>query len=145
MRGAVRGMAGHEAVTLDHALEPTPLRDTLHVDVATLLEQRDGQRLADLEPVERLHAELAQELHRRQVARLELAQCGTRHPSLLRAAVAELDGLVAVALHGAHLGDRAGPRLDHGHGNPLALLVEELGHPHLLTDQSDHWRVTPSY
>src|SRR5205814_1790836 len=125
--------------------EPAALGDALDVDVAALLEQRHRQVLADLEAVERLDAELAHELRRGQVARLELAQRRTRHPPLLHRAVAELDGLVAVAIDGAQLGDRAGPRLDHGHGNPLALLVEELGHSHLLTDQSDHWRVTPKY
>ena len=48
----------------------------------------------------------------------------------------ELDGQVAVALGGLHLGDVAGPGLDQGRGRDHAVVVEQPGHAQLPTQQT---------
>jgi hypothetical protein len=78
---------------------------------------------------------------RRQVALLELPQDGAREARLLVGAEAELDRDVAVALARPHFGHGARAGLDDGHGDAVALLPEDLGHAHLLADQSHHVRV----
>jgi hypothetical protein len=51
-------------------------------------------------------------------------------------AVGDLDGVVAVALGRAHLGDHVGGHLDDGDGNELAVLVPDLGHAELRAEQA---------
>src|SRR4029079_3038215 len=96
---SVRGRASAEVVALDHALEALALAGADDVDGVTRLEDLDRDLVADLGLVAVLQAQLAQHLHRRQVAarRLEVAGLGLGH--LLDLAVldqAELHRLVAV-------------------------------------------------
>src|SRR5262245_14252084 len=81
---------------------------------------------------------------RRQVALLELPEHGLREALLLVRAEAELERGVAVGLAGADLGHHARARLDHGHGHDVALLVEELRHADLSSDQPDHVLISMS-
>ena len=51
-------------------------------------------------------------------------------------AEAQLHGLVAVAFHGLLLHHGAGASLDHGDGNDLAVLIEQLSHAQFLADDT---------
>src|SRR5690349_2676488 len=76
---------------------------------------------------------------------LQVAELRLREPVLRDFAVGDLDGVVAVdvgLLDGAH-GTRTG--LDHGHRGHLAgLLVEDLGHAKLLSDDAFHSLISMS-
>jgi hypothetical protein len=61
-----------------------------------------------------------------------------REVLLAARAEADLEGLVAVAIGGAHLHDGARTRLDHGDGNEVAALHEALGHSEFLADEAEH-------
>src|SRR6185503_1433674 len=135
---AVRGMTALEAVTLDDAREAAALRGALDVDVLALLEDRRVQRLAERVGAHIRDAEFTQVARRRKVALRELAEVGLREALLLVRAEAELERGVAVALRGADLRHGARPRLDHGHGHDVALLVEDLRHADFSANQTDH-------
>ena len=63
---------------------------------------------------------------------------------LLDVAETELNSLVAVGLSGLHLANRVGLCLDNGDGDDLVVLVENLGHADLFTEDSvDHSRYPP--
>src|SRR2546422_4854499 len=82
-----------------------------------------------------LEADLADDPHRGDVRLLEQAGRGLRHVLLLRAE-AELERVVAVGVLGPDPEDRAGPRLDDGHGEVVAVVAEDLGHADLPPDES---------
>ena len=51
----------------------------------------------------------------------------------------QLNRGVSVGLRGLDLGYETGTRLDDGHGDAVAVHVEKLCHPHLLSDDSHHF------
>src|SRR5947208_3402896 len=91
--------------------------------------------LVALELLGLLEADLADDPHRGDVRLLEQAGRGLRHVLLLRAE-AELERVVAVGVLGPDPEDRAGPRLDDGHGEVVAVVAEDLGHADLPPDES---------
>src|SRR5437762_2321326 len=143
-RGSVRSVAAPELVTLDDAREAASLGRALHVHVLAFLEHRDVERLAERVGGHVRDSELPEVARRREVALLELPEHGLREATLLVRAETELERGVAVALPGADLRHGAWPRLDHGHGHDVALLVEELGHADLFSDQTHHLEIVLS-
>src|SRR5580765_455094 len=138
-RRAVRRRAGGEPVALDHAREAAALGRAEDVDVLALLEyRRHVECLAERVGGHIAEAELAQVPGHRQVALLELPQHRLRVPAFLVRAESQLQRAVAVALAGADVRDGARSRLDHGHRDDVALLVEELRHAELLSDHAHH-------
>src|SRR5256712_7875901 len=115
---AVSRVAAIPAVALDATLETLALRDAHDVHELGRLEHRHRERLPHLVALELLgffEADLADDPHRSDVRLLEQAGRGLRHVLLLRAE-AELERVVAVGVLGPDPEDRAGPRLDGGHG-----------------------------
>ena len=140
---AVRAVGGADAV------EAVPLHDTGEalalgraddVDVLAGLEQLDRDLLAELVARRRRGADLDQVAARGDAGLLEVA--GHRLVDLARVdrAVRDLDGVVAVGLAGADLGDDARAGLDHRDRNEPAVVVPDLGHAELL---AEHRRVLP--
>jgi hypothetical protein len=125
----------------DHASEPAPLRHAHHVDAAPDLEHRDRELLADLVRRRILHAHFAQEADHGGVPLRQVAPLRRRHPLLPARAEPDLERRVAVPLRRLDLHDRARPRREHGHGHDAPLIVEQLGHPDLASDEADHDRL----
>src|SRR3954471_6997209 len=130
---AVGDRAAAEAVALDGPLEALALRGAGDLHVLALLEDVDGQLLADLEPVA-LAAALAYVAQRRGPGLLDMPERGLRELALRNIPVAQLHGRVAVALVGAQPGDPAGPGLDDGDAVDPAVLAEDLRHPDLSSE-----------
>src|SRR4051794_21402521 len=145
---AVRDGAAAEAVALDRSLEALALRDAGDLDGLALLEDVDGQLLANLEALA-LAAELAQVAQRRVARLLQVAELGLRQLALGHVAVAELHGVVAVALGRPQAGNPARARLHDRDALDGAVLHEQLRHPDLRSEQSRHqtnwiWMSTPA-
>src|SRR3954447_20692512 len=134
---AVADRAAAEAVALDRALEALALGDAGDLDRLALLEDVDGQLLADLEPLA-LAAELAQVAERGVARLLQVAELCLGQLALGDVAVPELHGAVAVALLGAQASDAAGAGLHDGDALDHAVLYEQLRHPDLRSKQSRH-------
>ena len=66
----------------------------------------------------------------------EVAGARLVHLAAVDLAEAELDGVVAVGLGQADLGDHVGGRRDHGDGDDAVVLVPELGHAELGAQQT---------
>ncbi len=69
-----------------------------------------------------------------------VAQLRLRRALVLLRSEAELDGLIAVRFFRADIHDRAWPSLNDGHRDLNPLVIEDAGHPDLLSDQSGHIR-----
>jgi hypothetical protein len=148
-------------VALDDAGEAVALRRTGDVDVLALLEDVERDLLAGLEGGDLLggQAQLADEPLGRGLAHLEeVAAHRLRRPAveqgvarvgalrLLELLVgnvarrlvgkADLDGVVALLLRGLHLQHGAGARFDGGHGHGCPVLVVDLGHADLATQDA---------
>ena len=122
---------------LDGALEPLALAHAGDGDGLAVLERLDGDGVADLEVAGAV--ELREVPHAVLEAGLpEMAELGLADVFVFALLEGELDGLVAVEIEGAHLCDGAGPCLHDGHGDHIAVVVEQLGHPHLLADDTCH-------
>ena len=81
--------------------------------------------------------------------KLTKGELGLRELALGHVAVAELHGVVAVALLGAQAGDPARAGLHDGDALDHAVLDEQLGHPDLCAKQRGHqtswiWMSTPA-
>src|SRR5581483_8870359 len=139
VRLAVRLRAAAEAPAADAAREAAPARDTDHVHQVALGEQVDTDRVADAVLALAAHAELPQEA---EVAQL-LEVAAHRLREVLLVAVADLDRGVAVFLRALDLRDDDGPGLDHRDVVDLAVLVEDLGHPQLASEQALEWHPAP--
>src|SRR5579875_1518642 len=128
-----------EAVPLHRPLEPLADPGPRDLDPVAGTEDLDGYALA-------LHGlgEVAAELDEVPVGAVDaglrqVPAFGLRQLPLGHATPGELDRLVAVGFGCAHRDHGPGPRLDHGHRRDgAALLVEDLGHPQLLSDQPAH-------
>ena len=146
--GAVGDGTAAEAVALDRPLEALALRVARDLDPLPLLEDVDGQLLANLEALA-LAAELAQVAQRRVARLLQVAELGLRQLALGHVAVAELHGVVAVALGRPQAGNPARARLHDRDALDGAVLHEQLRHPDLRSEQSRHqtnwiWMSTPA-
>src|SRR3954452_21405849 len=152
-RGAhvVRAFADRDAaesVALDGPLEALALRNPGNLDQLALLEDVDRQLLADLEPLA-LVAELAQ-VPQRGVARLlQVAEVRLVELALGHVSIAELDGVVTVAVLGAQRRDAARAGLHDGDALDDAVLDEQLRHADLGAEESGHqtswiWMSTPA-
>src|SRR5687767_8448772 len=133
------GRAHAEAVPLHHAREALALRGADHVDALARAEDVDGDLLADLVLLELLGADpaLAQRLRRRDrgLRAVPLERLGGVARCAL--AVAELEGAVAVAVRGLLLHDAVRLGVQHGHGDALPFVVEQLGHADLAAHELD--------
>jgi hypothetical protein len=69
---------------------------------------------------------------------LEVAELGLADVLVLALLERELHGLVAVVVEGAYLSDGTRACLDDGDGDHVAVVVEQLGHAHLLADDACH-------
>src|SRR6185437_6146618 len=136
---AVRDRAAAEVVPLDRSLEALADPDPGDLDLVARLEDLDGHVLA-LDGFREVPAELDQVAERAVDAGLaQVAELGLRKLALGHRVVGELDGLVAVGVRSADGDDGARARLDHGHrGHAAALLVEELRHAELASENPAH-------
>src|SRR5438128_2298978 len=145
---AVGRVAAVPAVALDAPLKALALRDALDVHELARLKHRHRERLPYLVALELLgllEPNLANDPHRGDVHLLEEAGRGLRHVLLL-GAEAELERVVAVRVPGPDPHDRAGPRLDDGHGHVVPVVAEDLGHADLTPDEpllARHQRTLP--
>jgi hypothetical protein len=82
-------------------------------------------------------AELVDLVARGDAGLLEGAELGLGHPRLLLLGVADLKRGVTVALDGPVGGDVVAGDVQHGHGDPCAVVGEDLGHANLFGDNSE--------
>src|SRR5205814_6947005 len=122
-----------EVVQVDRALEALALGDTDDIDLVPRLEALDADRLAGLEAVDRIEADLAQVLDRG-AGRLEVAQPRLLELLLVDRAVAELDPGIAVALLRPHRRDDVRLRGDHGRRDGRPVGPEVLEHADLAAE-----------
>jgi hypothetical protein len=124
-------------VALDRALEALADPDSRDLDLVAGLEDLHGDRVAAIQIARA--AELDQvALAVLEPGLLEVAQLGLGELLVFAVFEGQLDRRVAVALGGAYLGDGTGPCFDDGHGDAVAVVVEELGHAELLADDARH-------
>jgi hypothetical protein len=83
-------------------------------------------------------ADLDQVTTRRRPGLDEVTGLRLAHLAPVDLAEPDLDGVVAVGLGAADLGDHVGARGDHGHRDDLVVLVPELGHAELGAQQALH-------
>ena len=119
--------------------KPLPMPMPADLDLVAGLEELDGDVLA-LHGVGEVAAELDEMAVRAVDAGLrEVAALGLRDLAVGDRLPRELDGLVAVGVRRADGDDRARAGLDDGdRRDAAALLVEELRHAELLSDDSAH-------
>mmetsp|Transcript_33999 Transcript_33999/g.74397 ORF Transcript_33999/g.74397 Transcript_33999/m.74397 type:complete len:308 (+) Transcript_33999:314-1237(+) len=141
---AVRlGTVGHqttlEAPTLDSSLEALAHAGALDVAEITLGEHLgEVKLLTSLVALNGLHPELSQVPEGRSAALGQMAQLGLADVLLLAQAVTDLDGGVAIAVLGLHLGHHvAVVQGDHGHGHRDTLLSENLSHTRLVSHKTN--------
>jgi len=137
---AVGHVAAGETVALDDARETAALRHARNVDILDAFEVLDGENVADLEVLVALfHLEFLENAHKLRKTRLLLvSELGLRDALFLLDAKTNLSSGISVGLRGLELNYRAGTDFDHGHADALAVLVEDLGHAHFLSDQTFH-------
>ena len=122
-------------MALDDALEAFALRLADHVDRVARLEDVDLHFVADIRVA--VVRQLDERPHRRDSRLLEVAALRAGHPpvgDLLHQS--DLDGIVAILLGSLLLHDEARSGLNHGHGDEYTVLLEDLSHSDLLTDDS---------
>jgi hypothetical protein len=96
-----------------------------HVDELAARERVDADRLADLEPVDRVEAQLHEPRPGCDAGLGEVTGLGLVQLLRVLVPVRDLQRAVAVALLGLHLHDACRLDLEHGDGNDLVV------HPHL--------------
>jgi len=135
---AVALISAGPVVPLDAPLEALALRHPHHVHQLTRSEQLHRQLLADLvggHGLGLLQPHLAQESHRLLDACLLVMARHGLGDVLPRGLEAELQGVVAVFGRGPDSHHRAGPCLDDGHLDHVAVIAENLGHAPFPADQ----------
>ena len=148
-------------MALDRSGEALALGDASDLDGLTLGKLGDGERVTDLQVTAPLGnfdglfafgrlgsrrgckviddaAELNELARCRRAGLLEQASCGPVQLLFWDLIERELHGVVAVALRVPETGYVAGAGQDRGHALHLAVLLEDLGHPDLLSDQTCH-------
>ena len=140
VRLTVRAGTTMETVPANAALETTTLGNALDIHALAGGEHIGQQLLADLEILNALHANLAQNAQRRQirVAMAQMANLALGQAAGLGLAEAELNGGVAVLLERLDLCDVAGTCLDDGDRNHCASACEQLRHAHLAAQNTLH-------
>ncbi len=134
--GAVRAATAPETPALHDALETLALGDGLDIHEADALEGGHAEALADSGILAEI-THLAKDLRGSHALR-ELSAIGLGDVILLLLVDAEDDGAVAILLLRL-LGDHdVGMDLDDRNGHELPGRVEDLGHPDLLADKSEH-------
>ena len=134
--GAVRGAEPLEAVALHDTGGALALAGADDVDLGHAVEDVRGQLLADRVLPGVLGAQFHQVPPRRDARLGEVPTLGLVHLARVDLTEPELDGGVAVDLGGAHLGHHTRARLDDGHRHEAVVLVENLGHPQLLAEET---------
>src|SRR5439155_863170 len=137
---SVGGAPRREMMAAHDAREPTPFRHSDDVDFDADLEERDGERLADLVGRGILDADLAKPPKARGLVLLPVALQRLSNQLLPTLPESDLDRGVAVRLGRLQLDHRAGARRENGHRNNVSLLVVDLAHSDFLREQSDHGR-----
>src|SRR5690606_1099434 len=143
---AVTGAGATEVVALPDAGEALALALPGHVDLHAGLEDLDGDVLAErvLGGVRR--ADLDEVTTGGDVRLGEVALEGLVHLARVDVAEGDLDGLVAVDVVRADLGDDVGAGLDDGDRNNTVVLVPHLRHAELLAqdalDLLSHLQIT---
>jgi hypothetical protein len=128
-----------EAVALDRALEALADRDAGDLHFLARLEGLHGHGLAGGELVRA--ADLDELAVRADVVLLQMPELRLGELLFGDLVEGELDSVVPVHIRKAHGHDRAGPGLDDRHGGERAgLLVEDLRHAQLLSDDAFHQR-----
>ncbi len=137
---SVRLAEAPEIPPLHDALEAAAFGDSGDVHELALAEQADRNRLPDGEGPGLIggDAELLEHPAGLDPGLLEATELGPGEPLLLGLPEAEGHRGVAVALRGPLAHHGAGGRIDDGDRDEVAVLVEHLGHPNLLTDQALH-------
>ena len=123
-------------VALDNALVALALGDACDVNLIASGEDVSLQDIAHVQAGDILQTELAQGLLGGDIGLLEVASGCLVDLLGGNLAEAQLNSLIAVALDGLLLHDGAGTRLDDGHGNDLAVLVEQLSHTDFFADNA---------
>src|SRR5512133_688249 len=144
--GAVGRTAARKVVPLDDAGEALALADAGDVHLGLRLEGAGQDAVAGLGGVGGVHLDLAEHADRGDTQLLAVALLGLGG-ALAAVGVHEADlaGLVAMLGGGLALHDHAGAGLDDRHGDDLALLIEDLGPPQLLADDSFGHVFSPLY
>ena len=124
------------AAALDGALVAVALGGAGDVDVIALGEDVSLDLVADVHLGGLFQLELLQVLLEGDARLGEVASLGLAQLGFLDVLKAQLHGGVAVFFVGLLLSDDAGSRLDHGDGDHVAGLIEDLGHAHFLADDS---------
>ena len=132
-----------EAVALHNAGEALTLGSTGDVDLLHVGESRHGLLVARLVLGSVLDANLTQIAGRLDALLGEMAAHGLVDLLRLDGAKAQLHSLVAVGGLRLDLAHRVRLGLDHGHGDELVLLVEDLGHADFLTINCVNHSLTP--
>ena len=132
--GPVGGTAAFKSVAPHDTLEATALAPTLNMNQLTDLENGvQRQFLSNLELFRIVDTELTNMVEAIGTCFFEMACLGLVYPARLLGIKPKLDGIVAFALNGLHLEDRAGTSLNNGHRNSESQFVVNAGHPNFLT------------
>ena len=123
-------------ITLDNALIALALGNANHVDLVAGCEDISLQHVANVHSGNIFQTELAQGLLGGNVCLLEVTCCCLVDLLGGNLAEAQLNSLITIALDGLLLHDGAGTSLDDGHGDDLAVLIEQLGHTDFLADNA---------
>ncbi len=102
-------------------------------------------KVAHIQGADVLQAELPKGLLGGDAALLEVARKGLCDPLGLLVPEADLYRVIAVGLHGLLLGHDAGPGLYHCYRDDLTLVVEDLRHADLLSDDPFFHVLLPFY
>ena len=133
----MRRRAAPETVAGDHAHEALALGRADDVDVILLGERVAENLVAGLELVALVGPDLHERPHRGDAGLLEVAlRRGVRPAVRPGAHEADLEGVVAFLVGRLLLNDEAGPGLHDRDGHDCPIRREDLGHPHLLADDS---------
>ena len=135
---AVGGGSALSAPALDDALVAVALAGAGDIHEVAHLEGVGLHEVADVQLGGVLQVELTEILLGSHVRLLQVAQLALGELALGHILEAHLDGGIAFLLSGLLLGDHAGARLDHGNGDHVTVLIEDLGHPDLLADDCFH-------
>ena len=141
--GVARHRAGAVAFTqtvlvpaLDGAGVALALAGAHNVDAVAHGEHVGLEDIAHVHGADVVQAELTQRALGRDVRFIKVALGGFRNLLGRNIAVAQLNGHIAVALHRFLLHDRAGACFHDSDGHDFAVLVKDLGHAHLLADDT---------
>ncbi|BAF53575.1 hypothetical protein cgR_0606 [Corynebacterium glutamicum R] len=127
----VAGTLASEAMALHSAGVALTLGGTGDVNELDVVEDFNGNVLSNLVTGDIVHTNLGDVAAGGNACFLEVTSQWLVHLAWVDFAVGDLDGVVAIGLNGANLGNYAWTRFNDGNRNNAVLLVEDLSHAEL--------------